>query len=270
MEHTKYKYLERANLLIKEGSEVSLRYAALELRFCMEAITYEKLSSSAKHIPPDVLDKWQPPQAIKALLEHEPKGDKGFTIYAGIEEKYGKPSKNMRFVGEHKAFNLKWLRKHYNKVGRVLHFTHTRASDSVNSVNQLQNYLTEVSTEIEEILKGNILGGWLGETFQFECKNCNQLILYGRHTLETSGHVVCQNQNCRAEYYGELNKDGNGAAFHLKVTKFDCVECGGKIPIENRHIQIGLEFICPSCESKHKIENKQWGYSAEIEEQEKS
>lgn len=111
MVHTKYKCIERANSLIEEGTAVSLRYAALELRFCMEAITYEKLEASAKHIPPDIIDKWQPPQAVKALLEHEPKTDKGFILFAGIEEEYGVPSNNMQFVGEHKAFNLGWLRR---------------------------------------------------------------------------------------------------------------------------------------------------------------
>lgn len=236
----------------------------------MEAITYEKLNASAKHIPPDVLDKWQPPQAVKALLEHEPKGDKGFILYAGIEEEYGKPSNDMRFVGEHKAFDLKWLRKHYNKVGGYLHYSHSRSKNDTISPKQLQEYLTEVSEEIEEVLKGNILGGWLGETFLFKCKNCPQIIVCGKQALEKSGHIVCQNNNCRAEYYGTLSEDGVSAVFQLKVTGFDCAQCGGEIPVENRHIKIGLEFTCPSCSTKHRIENKQWGYSGDIKEHEKS
>lgn len=270
MEHTKYKCLERAKSLIDDGSEISLRYAALELRFCMEAITYEKLRSSARHIPPDVLDKWQPPQAVKALLEHEPKSDKGFVLYAGVEEEYGKPSKDMRFVGEHKAFDLKWLRKHYNKVGKLLHYPHTQSGNQPTSVKQLKEYLSIVASEIDEVLKGNILGGWLDQTFQFECEVCYQLIVYGKHTLENSGHVECQNPNCRAEYFGALSEDGANATFQLKVTKFDCAQCGGEIPVENRHIKIGLEFSCPSCSTKHRIEHKQWGYSAEIEGNEES
>jgi len=154
-------------------------------------------------------------------------------------------------------------------VGTYLHYSHSRSGNYTVSPKQLQEYLAEVSSEIEEVLKGNILGGWLGETFQFECKNCSQLIVYGKQALEKSGHIVCQNPNCRAEYFGSLSEDRSSATFQLKVTKFDCAQCGREIQVENRHIKIGLEFACPSCSIKHRIENKQWGYSAELEEDEK-
>jgi hypothetical protein len=51
MDLDKRACLECAKELIREGSVQSLRYAALELRFCMEIITYEKLRASASHIP---------------------------------------------------------------------------------------------------------------------------------------------------------------------------------------------------------------------------
>ena len=265
MDHTKYKCIERANSLIEEGTAVSLRYAALELRFCMEAITYEKLEASAKHIPPDIIDKWQPPQAVRALLEHEPKTDKGFTLYAGIEEEYGVPSKNVQFVGEHKAFNLGWLRKHYNKVGGFLHINHKRSKNAKLPTEEIKSYLKEVSEDISEVLKGNITGGWLDEVFQFTCSQCSKTIIVGKHTLESGRDIVCQNDNCRAEYYGRLYPEGSGALFDLKVTVFDCAQCSAEIPVENRRLKIGYSFKCSKCGTNHELVHKQWGYKAEIE-----
>jgi len=268
MEHTKYKCIERANSLIKEGTAISLRYAALELRFCMEAITYEKLEASASHIPPQILDKWQPPQAVKALLEHEPKTDKGFVLFAGIEKEYGIPSDNMKFVGEHKAFDLSWLRKHYNKIGGFLHFSHKRSKNAKVSLERLKSYLEQVSTEVEEVLKGSITGGWLDEVHQFTCSQCSKQIIVGKNTLDSSGHIVCQNTNCRAEYFGRYDPSSLNVLFELKVTVFDCAQCDSEIPVENKDLKIGFTFECNKCNTSHELVARQWGYKAEIEAEE--
>lgn len=265
MEHSKYKCHEKAKLLIAEGTAASLRYAALELRYCMEAITYEKLEASARHIPPYILETWQPPQAVKMLLEHEPKADKGFVLFAGIEKEYGKPSDEMQFVGEHKAFNLGWLRKHYNKVGNYLHYSHRSKSNNQESVDSIKKYLQVVCDEVEEVLKGDILGGWLDQVFEHTCEKCQQAIVVGKHTLEKTSHIICQNPNCKAEYFAQVEDEGRKVRFTLKVTRFDCAMCKAEIPIENRRLDIGLEFQCPACATKHRIENRQWMYSAEVE-----
>ncbi len=268
MVHTKYKCIERANVLIEEGTAMSLRYAALELRFCMEAITYEKLEASANHIPPYIINKWQPPQAVKALLEHEPKTDKGFTLFAGIEEKSGVPSNNMQFVGEHKAFNLNWLRKHYNKVGGFLHFNHKKSKNAKLSAEEIKTYLKEVSEDISEVLKGDIAGGWLDGVFQFTCSQCAKAIIVGKNTLESGRDIVCQNDNCRAEYYGHLDSESSNAIFDLKITVFDCAQCSSDISVENRKLKIGYSFKCDKCGINHELVYKQWGYKAEIDTEE--
>lgn len=255
--------LKRAKKLIADGSADSLRYAALELRFCMEAMTYEKLRASSSHIPPSVLENWQPPQAVKALLEYEPKADKGFALFAGIEDEYGKQSRNMQFVGEHKALELGWLRKHYNKVGSYLHVPTKREPENVVSENiKMGIYLAEVEADLSKVATGNILGGWFGEVNQFECTVCGQPVVVGTHRIKTSGHFACLNPNCEAEYFGTLDSDGK-AVVNLKTTEFDCGKCGAKIPIEDRKLKIGVAFICHSCKTKHTIVNCQWLYQVQ-------
>lgn len=263
MAHDKYSCLARAKELLAEPDGVKVRYAALELRFCMESITYEKLLASAKHIPPEVLEKWQPPQAVKALLEHEPQADRAFTIFAGIEEEYGVASKDMKYVGTHTPFKLSWLRKHYNKVGKLLH----HQNRDTFRMDETIAYLKEVVQEVEEATKSSILGGWLGEVYSFNCRKCDELITVAKHSVEYGRHLVCQNPSCRAEYFGKVTDDAGNAAFTLKVTNFQCGKCKAEIPIENRLLKIGFEFICEKCETPHRLENKQWGYSARLEEE---
>jgi predicted RNA-binding Zn-ribbon protein involved in translation (DUF1610 family) len=262
--HSKYDCHERAKLLIAEGTIVSLRYAALELRYCMEAITYEKLGASASHIPPHIVDTWQPPQAVKMLLEYEPEADKGFVIFAGIEEEYGKPSSNMEFVGEHKAFGFSWLRKHYNKVGGYLHNSQKKETKT-ESATEVQTYLRSVADEIEHVLKGSIIGGWMDNVHKIDCVRCGQPVIAGDKTLKKTRDIYCHNPNCRAEYFANVDAEHGSVSFVLKVTRFDCAKCGVEIPIENRMIDIGYEFKCDKCATKHRIEERQWGYSAETE-----
>ena len=113
--------MERAEALLAALKPENVRYAALELRLCIEALTYEKLRSFSSVIPQSVLETWKPPQAVKALLEFEPMADQSFTLYAGVEEEYGKPAPTMQFIGQHNSLRLKWLRKHYHRPGNLLH-----------------------------------------------------------------------------------------------------------------------------------------------------
>ena len=72
--------LKRANDMLSTNDDSLLRYACLELRFCLEDIAYRKLSTYAKRLPDEVLKTWQPPQAFRALLEFEPYADQTTTI----------------------------------------------------------------------------------------------------------------------------------------------------------------------------------------------
>ncbi len=47
----KYDSLERAKKLIEDNTPTSLRYACLELRYCIESISHAKLKLYEKHLP---------------------------------------------------------------------------------------------------------------------------------------------------------------------------------------------------------------------------
>src|SRR5450759_58286 len=68
----KRQALDRAIEMISRGDADELRYVALELRRCIEAVVYEKLWAYRDRFPAEVARKWQPPQAFRALLVMEP------------------------------------------------------------------------------------------------------------------------------------------------------------------------------------------------------
>ena len=61
--------LERANAEIESTIDVRLRYAALELRICIEAVTYDRAQGYAELLAPDVYKTWQPQKLMEALIE---------------------------------------------------------------------------------------------------------------------------------------------------------------------------------------------------------
>lgn len=254
--------LARAKELLSSPDQNAIRYAALDLRLCMEAITYEKLRGYASIIPEEVLAKWQPPQAVKALLEFEPNGDKSFTLFAGIEDRYGEPAKQMHLVGEHRALGYGWLRKHYNKVGHLLHVQSSSKSISSEDTKKSAVYLNEVVTDLEQVLAGKILSGALREVFEFKCKVCGQPVVCNVKATTKSNKAVCLNPQCAAEYFATISENGD-ACFALKVTEFDCQSCQALIPVENRKLEIGFTFKCGSCGLSHVIESRTWSYSRE-------
>lgn len=252
--------MARAQALLAEATPDSLRYAALELRLCIEVLTYEKLRAFSNMVPEEVLRTWQPPQAVKALLEFEPRADRTFVLRVGRQEINGKPPQKMTCVGTHNSLGFGWLRKHYNKLGNLLHAP--AVSDSVDQdVTPLKEYLAEVISDLTEPLQSTITGGMIREVYNFTCSRCAKPVIANAETAREKSKAVCLNPQCKAEYFAKLNEAGQ-MTFVLIATPFECAAegCDGVAQIENRKLEKGLGFVCPKCGQKHKIVDCQWGY----------
>jgi hypothetical protein len=248
----KRDHLKRARALLATGSAADLRYAALELRMCLEAMTYDKLRSFANYVTPSFLARtWQPPKLLKAMAQFDSNADKSFILKMGVETTPGGPvnSEGMKFVGEHKAFSCAWLTKHYNKLGSYLHLQ-AQATPSPAQEAKIRTNLESIFAEIEEAQTGSILGSWMGQVIQFDCHVCAEQITSSLHFVENERRSTCLNPECEAEYLVE--KRGEGFGFLLRASTIPCA-CGHTIVVENKHITDGHEPTCPSCKRKYKL-----------------
>ncbi|MYM38648.1 hypothetical protein [Duganella qianjiadongensis] len=252
--------MARAQALMAEAKIENLKYAALELRLCIESQTYEKLRAFSSMVPEDVLRTWQPPQAVKMLLEFEPHADQTFTIYAGLEEEYGKPAKEMSFVGTHSSLRLGWLRKHYNKLGSLLHAPAVY-EPRLHNLATLKQYLEEVIEDLKEPLESTITGGAIRNVVNFTCSECGKPVIANAETLRKKRKAICLNPQCKAEYYANIDETGQ-VTLQLMATGFECASesCDGVAQIENRKLEVGIEFSCPKCGLRHQIAHREWGY----------
>lgn len=93
IDHSPVACLNRATNQLSNNDDASDRYACLELRQCLEALTYKKLSAYANRVPQELFQTWQPAQVIELLSKLEPNSisDRAFTIYKEPRTEHSNP-----------------------------------------------------------------------------------------------------------------------------------------------------------------------------------
>lgn len=249
---------QKAQQLLSEGDEHSLRHAALELRRCLEAVVYEKLWAYKDRIPADVARKWQPPQAFKALLVLEPDASKTSEFRFAREETFGVASSGpYQSLGTDHRPESGWLTRTYNKLGSHLHATWPFARNTYpQTIESTRDYLLKVINELEPFVT-NTFTVTFAMTTKFSCTECNTTIEANAEVLADVGEIECLNPDCGCRYL--VSRDGDTFLFKLDATYLDCAQCRASIRIPCHRLKLNFEFACPSCSARYKISTQHWG-----------
>ena len=210
----KETHLSRALDLLRNGPDDSLPYAALELRFTIEALAYAKLRLYAPRLPEAVLERWQPPQALKALLEFEPLATENHVLRFCEETSPGVASGNWVELGQHRSIKFEWARQSYNKLGSYLHLRSPKSQNRVAQNGEAQAAATregllKIARELEPLVSSR-LDSSLAAITNLECKACGQLIVRNTQSLRETRKAICQNPNCGAEHHCTEDDDTGG------------------------------------------------------------
>jgi hypothetical protein len=231
------------------------------LRYCIENIAYEKIKLYNNRIPTKVLETWQPPQLFKFLQQYEPQSLNNFSLSICKDDKFGVPTGNWIHLGNHKTFNLKWLRKNYNKLGKFLHLPTIKENINEETItSEMKSLLAEVIKVLEEIINQSTVDSAIAKVVEWVCIKCGSYLCYNLEGLKNHPDIICFNDDCKAEYYAIINSESNEPQIVLKKTDFECQTCGNKIEVENKNLKINYEFSCSNCHTKHTIFEKQWMY----------
>jgi hypothetical protein len=259
MRFDKRSCLKRAEDMLAAGDDSALRYACLELRFCMEAIVYAKLELYSGRLPKKIFSKWQPPQAMRALLAIEPHAAENFELAFSWESAPGVPEGQPVSLGQHRSINPGWLRKHYNKLGNLLHIPPPGSGSANRSPAEIREYLQGVVAELAPVVASRIDTS-LASTISFECSECGELVVCNSEGVVESRRATCLNPACEAEFFA-VDDQGGGLSFKLVASYFDCHNCNEKTPVENRKLATGLCFKCRQCGVEYKIMGRKWAYA---------
>ncbi len=248
---------EKAKNLLMKNDEALLPYVALELRRCLEAVTYEKLWAYKDRLPQNVARRWQPPQAFKALLLMEPDAATTSTFRYAEESQIGLPASGpFRMLGIDRRPTTGWLTKTFNILGSFLHATWPFSSKtSVKEQIEVRRYLEQVASELEPFVEKSFTSS-IAPTLVFRCSVCRTEIRVNSLGVTEYNEVECLNPGCGCHFFVE--KDGDQIRFRLDACSLDCPECKKTIEIPTQSLRIGYEFKCPVCRTLFEVFDRTW------------
>ena len=232
------------------SSESSLRYACLELRFCIEFLALDRLQAYLEEVSNEALAKWTPKDIINEILNIDPQGDKSVSISFALDSSAG-VSEEPKSLGEDRRFNIKWANKNYNTLGNFLHATTLEQLKSGKEPEKsvIQKRIAAIIEELEAVLASPIHQVNFGNFFQLDCEECGTKIKRRAESIPPSG-LVCPNRVCGAVY--DVTKTDAGFLYRLKTTSWTC-KCGAVMHFPHNRIKENATFNCPDCNAKHQI-----------------
>ena len=253
----KRQALDRAIEMISRDNSDELRYVALELRRCIEAVVYEKLWIYRDRFPAEVARKWQPPQAFKALLVMEPDAEHTKIVRIAKQTELGVPSTGpFLTLGTDQRFSSTWLNKTYNKLGSYLHASWPFAKNpEKNSIETGREFLQQVAADMERFVRLSFTST-LAKLVDFQCSVCDTAIKANVAGVEQAGEVTCLNPECGCRYFATAQ--GNEFIFQLDALTATCSKCSLEIRIPTQKLALGYRFSCGDCNQQYEVVDQQW------------
>lgn len=241
-----------ATELLAQGKDEELRYVALELRRCIEALVYEKLGAYQRWISEKILRTWQAPQAFRALLEIDPRGqDDAVIAFAPQEQMGGPPTGPFKAIGTDRRPKVKWLKDTWNKLGSDLHaeWPYSRKAERTNS----REFYRRVLSDLEPFVTSHFTAA-MANTIDFPCPECGETIVVSSEGLNATGYATCLNCLLR---YSHREQDGK-PFFFLEEPMIECEECHHRLYLPSAELKDGYEFQCRHCSTRYRAVVENW------------
>lgn len=247
--YDKELHLNRAMALLKSNSETDHIYACLELRFCIEAIVYQKLLHGIDGLPNSIIETWQPNKALKMLTEFDSLTGSNCVVEINLSNAKEPPKDGWLFLGEQKLPPVRWLNKNYNKLGSFLHLVEPKKAAVADSTDVISEVL-KIAEQLKKYINTNFLISFKGVDIR-KCPVCEQDIAFSLLKVKDGEVRKCSNHRCRALFTVKVDKTNNKVTFNCNTYDIKCQCCNGSIIIPESTIRNLDVFDCGSCGSKY-------------------
>lgn len=231
-------------------NEDQLVYTALELRRCVEALAYRRLSEYIDDLSSDGnITIWQPHKVLKAIESLDPDSSKVNEVSIFTQPNDGNISEKV-FIGSLTPLSSSGLSKLYNRLSSYIHVPTFGKVESIslqNSVDiDLKEKLFKVMSDLKPAVESDLLALRFKSTLKFNCLRCNETILVNTTIRDFKSIIHCY--CCDAPYIAqrtgeqskispsgsEVNCQVNGCSgsyliwddFKTKVKPVSCGVCG--------------------------------------------
>jgi len=244
--------LTRAVKLLEAADEVSVRYACLELRMCIEFLIFDRAQGYVQYLDDDVSTKWTPRQVLTELLNADPHADETVAVAIAAEVEPGKPTGDWKQLGEDRRFKLKWANSNWNALGSYLHApTLQQLKDGPPSHEEMSKKARAIADHLTHVLAApihNVVGGGI---FVVQCRECDKVTKRLADGVRRQGSFVCRNPACRAVY--DVVENGAEARFRLRMVDVTCPKCDAVAPFKAHDVVPGRTLVCDGCRAKLRV-----------------
>ncbi len=241
------RYLESSNSNLAKNLDASLKYAALDLRMAMEAITYDRALGYKDEFPPEEYETWQVKKVMAILLEIDPSADQDSSLFVGVEEEYGVPAKEMTPLGAEKVLNLKLLKSHYDALGSYLHVQTIKSlrSGKLIDYKKMRSRCEEISTFLAEVLSSPVFNLTFGAFAAIDCSGCGKTIR--KRSPVGAKKVLADCHECEASY--TLAEEGDKVKWTPNLHELECgnPDCSFRVKLWHREVALGRKWVCAEC-----------------------
>ncbi|UHH09644.1 hypothetical protein LU699_15480 [Luteimonas fraxinea] len=244
-----HKALARARDQMASGN---LRYAALELRMAIEALTYDRALAYERELPAEARTKWQPRQVMDALLEIDPHAGTSYRVSIGKEPALGVAPENMTDLGEDVVFGLSEIKRHYHALGSYLHMPSMQQASEAAVVDEtrMRERIEATAEAVSKSLASKIWNFTISPTYTFNCLRCGHPV--HKRVADQVDQIVAHCPECKAPHVNTLQEDGE-VIWRARWEEFPCPteNCGGKHCKFPDELVPGLSWTCSDCDRSY-------------------
>ncbi|MFT3930394.1 MAG: hypothetical protein QM709_08885 [Spongiibacteraceae bacterium] len=246
------EHLKRAEEELCTSFEQRLKYAALELRMAMEALTYDRALAYKDEFPPAEYKTWQARKVMLVLLDIDPAADKDSSLFVGVEEQYGVAALQINSLGSEKVLSMKVLKEHYDAVGSYLHMQSMKQTlDGVTlNFDKLRARCNEIADFVKQVLASPIFNVTLGGFASIECMECGKPVRKRIPSGKREVFIECY--ECKATY--TISDEGGGKVMwtpHHHEIECANASCRHKIIVWNHELEVGRRWVCENCKGEN-------------------
>ncbi|WP_439408579.1 hypothetical protein ACNJX9_09645 [Bradyrhizobium sp. DASA03076] len=249
-----FRYLAKQALVRAKADLAALqderKYAALELRFPMEAVTYDRAQALKAEMPPEEYKTWQSRKLMQVLHDIDPSLGMSASIAVGVEETYGvePPPDKLQFLGTDTVFTLADLKEHYDAIGNYLHVPSLAQfmKGGMPGGTKLRARCEKVIAALEVVLGSPIWNATFGVFTEFACGRCESPVRKRMPHGKSEVEVTCF--ECKAQ--DVLSPQGDQQVLATpKMVPMPCGNegCSESISIWSDEVKPGVHWTCKGC-----------------------
>lgn len=242
--------LAKARILLSSNDDDNLTYACLELRKCVEALSYEMPKSYLREVPLKAFEMWQPDRVLRELLRVDPKADVSRTLSMQREASETEPAGEWVTIGEDRRLSAKRATKIFHALGSFIHVPTLRHMEksSLPEAKEIRATAEQIYAELDHVLSAKIwTTGFVSEGVTFTCEVCEAPVRRPIPVLSDGGEVECG--NC-GNLYEVKHEPDDEWSFALKAFSWNCAGCGVRRKVPEKEAKGGMDVSCPDC--KHR------------------